>query len=134
MRALTASLSTSLLTTAILLQDLRGKHKIIPNGYNIGRDWVVEQAVKGTWYLNRRYSAQVEWIDGLLEPGNEGASASLIVLENGLTCCNSRHCSRHRARRASRPSHRSAVLDYRASSLCIALPPSLIADARSCQV
>ncbi|BGP34154.1 hypothetical protein JCM10296v2_005969 [Rhodotorula toruloides] len=52
--------------------DLRGKHKIIPNGYNIGRDWIVEQAVRGTWYLNRRYSAQVEWLDGLLEPGNKG--------------------------------------------------------------
>lgn len=53
-------------------QDLRGKHKIAHNGYNIGRDLIVEKATSGSSYLNRRYEARVDWVEGLLPPGNEG--------------------------------------------------------------
>ncbi|GAA5968861.1 hypothetical protein JCM8115_006476 [Rhodotorula mucilaginosa] len=52
--------------------DLRGKHKIAHNGYNIGRDLIVEKATSGSSYLNRRYEARVDWVEGLLPPGNEG--------------------------------------------------------------
>ncbi|KAG0663711.1 hypothetical protein C6P46_002280 [Rhodotorula mucilaginosa] len=51
--------------------DLRGKHKIAHNGYNIGRDLIVEKATSGSSYLNRRYEARVDWVEGLLPPGNE---------------------------------------------------------------
>ncbi|POY71663.1 hypothetical protein BMF94_5358, partial [Rhodotorula taiwanensis] len=52
--------------------DLRGKHKIAHNGYNIGRDLIVERASSGSTYLNRRYETKVEWLEGLLRPGSEG--------------------------------------------------------------
>ncbi|KAK1221139.1 hypothetical protein PQX77_016057 [Marasmius sp. AFHP31] len=50
-------------------------HMIIPDGYNIGRDYLVSQATtppgtrwKGKWWL-----AKVDWHDGLIEAGKEGA-------------------------------------------------------------
>ncbi|KAK1220668.1 hypothetical protein PQX77_016494 [Marasmius sp. AFHP31] len=49
-------------------------HMIIPDGYNIGRDYLVSQATtppgtrwKGKWWL-----AKVDWHDGLIEAGKEG--------------------------------------------------------------
>ncbi|BGP42077.1 hypothetical protein JCM10450v2_006163 [Rhodotorula kratochvilovae] len=52
--------------------DWRGNHKIARNGYNAGRDLLVATAAKGTRYLGRSWEAQVEWVEGLLEPGNRG--------------------------------------------------------------
>ncbi|GAA5889381.1 hypothetical protein JCM6882_000727 [Rhodosporidiobolus microsporus] len=52
--------------------DLRKQHKIAPNGYNLGRDYVVERAIAGSSYLGRSWEAQVEWVEGLLAPGNDG--------------------------------------------------------------
>ncbi|GAA6056735.1 hypothetical protein JCM3770_005871 [Rhodotorula araucariae] len=52
--------------------DWRGNHKIAHNGYNAGRDLLVDKATGGTRYLGRSWEAQVEWVEGLLEPGNRG--------------------------------------------------------------
>ncbi|GAA5941582.1 uncharacterized protein JCM15063_001627 [Sporobolomyces koalae] len=52
--------------------DWRGNHKIAPNGYNLGRDLIVQTALKGTKYLGRSWDTEVEYIEGLLTPGSEG--------------------------------------------------------------
>ncbi|BGP18500.1 hypothetical protein JCM10213_001184 [Rhodosporidiobolus nylandii] len=52
--------------------DLRGNHKIAEDGYNRGRDYVVQRAIAGSHYLGRSWEAQVEWVEGLLQPGNDG--------------------------------------------------------------
>ncbi|GAA5927414.1 hypothetical protein JCM1841_000464 [Sporobolomyces salmonicolor] len=52
--------------------DFRGKHKITEDGYNIGRDLIVQKAVAGTKYLGRTWEAEVEWVEGLLAPGSDG--------------------------------------------------------------
>ncbi|KAM0790797.1 hypothetical protein ACM66B_004644 [Microbotryomycetes sp. NB124-2] len=54
--------------------DVRGRHKVARNGYNIGRDLIVNKAVKGTRYLGRRWTTKVEWVEGLLEPGSDGVN------------------------------------------------------------
>ncbi|KAJ8080218.1 hypothetical protein PM082_017048 [Marasmius tenuissimus] len=54
-------------------KDSSKNHMIIPDGYNIGRDYLVSQACssptrwKGKWWL-----ATVDWHDGLIEAGKEG--------------------------------------------------------------
>lgn len=45
---------------------------IVPNGYNIGRDWFVEKATAGSYSRGMWWKADVEWREGLLEPGNHG--------------------------------------------------------------
>jgi len=48
------------------------KHMIVPNGYNIGRDWFVEKATAGSYSKGMWWKADVEWREGLLEPGSDG--------------------------------------------------------------
>ncbi|GAA6006214.1 hypothetical protein JCM11491_002073 [Sporobolomyces phaffii] len=52
--------------------DIRGRHKIAPNGYNVGRDLIVQKAIGGTHYLGRSWETAVDYVEGLLNPGNEG--------------------------------------------------------------
>jgi hypothetical protein len=51
------------------------RHKIVKDGYNLGRDWFVERALAGSHQKGRNvwWTAQVEWRTGLLEPGSKGA-------------------------------------------------------------
>ena len=51
------------------------KHMIVPNGYNIGRDWFVEKATAGSHWQGMWWKADVEWRQGLLEPGKHGEQA-----------------------------------------------------------
>lgn len=51
------------------------KHMIVPNGYNIGRDWFVEKATAGSHWKGVWWKADVEWRQGLLEPGKDGEQA-----------------------------------------------------------
>ncbi|TFY75218.1 hypothetical protein EWM64_g8794 [Hericium alpestre] len=51
----------------------RKHHKITVNGYNDGRDWLVDNAVAGTYYKGTWWKAEVEFRT-LLEPGHEGPS------------------------------------------------------------
>jgi len=48
-------------------------HDIVPNGYNIGRDWLVSRAVAGSRWNGRAWRADVEWRE-LLKPGKEGVN------------------------------------------------------------
>ena len=52
---------------------MRGRHKIAPNGYNIGRDLIVKKATRGSRYRGRTWTTTVEYVEGLLEPGDTGA-------------------------------------------------------------
>ena len=47
---------------------------IVPNGYNIGRDLLVQSAVSGTGtsWKGISWVTDVEWREGLLEPGFKG--------------------------------------------------------------
>lgn len=45
---------------------------IIPDGYNIGRDLLVERAIVGSRWHGMRWRTDVEWREGLLEPGFKG--------------------------------------------------------------
>ncbi|KAJ7213903.1 hypothetical protein GGX14DRAFT_360272 [Mycena pura] len=55
-------------------EDSRRHHTIVANGYNLGRDWLVEQALAGSelWWR-----AEVEWRWGLLEPGRKGVNHNI---------------------------------------------------------
>jgi hypothetical protein len=48
------------------------RHMIIPNGYNIGRDWLVDRAVEGGHWKGMRWKAEVEWRSDLIESGEKG--------------------------------------------------------------
>jgi len=45
---------------------------IIPDGYNIGRDLLVEAATSVSRWKGKWWQADVEWRTGLLEPGYKG--------------------------------------------------------------
>jgi hypothetical protein len=49
-------------------------HMIVPDGYNIGRDWLVDRAIQGSRWKGMWWKAEVEWREGLLEPGNHGVN------------------------------------------------------------
>ena len=51
------------------------RHKIVKDGYNVGRDWFVERALAGSHWKGHQiwWRAEVEWRTGLLEPGSKGA-------------------------------------------------------------
>lgn len=47
---------------------------IVDDGYNLGRDWLVDRAVQGSRWKGMWWKAEVEWYEGLLKPGKEGTS------------------------------------------------------------
>ncbi|PPQ68826.1 hypothetical protein CVT25_008874 [Psilocybe cyanescens] len=49
-------------------------HTIVPNGYNLGRDWLVERAVTGGHWKGYWWKANVEWRSDLLEEGKKGVN------------------------------------------------------------
>jgi len=55
-------------------EDSSKNHKIIPNGYNLGRDYIVEQATAGSHWKGIWWKAEVEWRAGLLERGKRGVN------------------------------------------------------------
>jgi hypothetical protein len=52
----------------------RDHHDIVVDGYNLGRDWLVQKAVEGGYWKGFWWKAEVEWKEGLLEPGKEGVN------------------------------------------------------------
>jgi hypothetical protein len=55
-------------------ENSREHHTIVPNGYNIGRDWLVDRATSGSRWKGMWWKAEVEWKRGLLKPGKEGVN------------------------------------------------------------
>ncbi|KZS86722.1 hypothetical protein SISNIDRAFT_420591 [Sistotremastrum niveocremeum HHB9708] len=53
-------------------QSLLKHHEITPDGYNLGRNWFVERALKGGRLGETRWTASVEWNGDLLVPGRIG--------------------------------------------------------------
>lgn len=54
--------------------DSRKRHTISPDGYNIGRDWLVERAVQGGKWKGMWWQADVEWRTDLIEAGKKGVN------------------------------------------------------------
>ncbi|KAH9986624.1 hypothetical protein BJV77DRAFT_1028331 [Russula vinacea] len=57
------------------------RHKIVKDGYNVGRDWFVERALAGSHWKGHQiwWRAEVEWRTGLLEPGSKGINHGIPV-------------------------------------------------------
>jgi hypothetical protein len=68
------------LTADFILQDARGNHKITHDGYNVGRDLIVEKATGGTSYRGRTWETSVVYVEGLLPAGSEGSSTLCFLL------------------------------------------------------
>lgn len=45
---------------------------IAPDGYNVGRDLLVQSAITGSSWKGISWVTDVEWREGLLEPGFKG--------------------------------------------------------------
>ncbi|SPO41135.1 uncharacterized protein PSFLO_06617 [Pseudozyma flocculosa] len=68
-------------------QNVARKHMIVPDGYNIGRDELVEQSQAErdtvTSFFGKRYRTSVEYVAGLMPPGQQGVNHDIAV--DGLT-------------------------------------------------
>lgn len=53
-------------------RNLAHAHRIQKDGYNQGRDLLVNASLAGGSYRNWEWMAQVEYVDGLLVPGRHG--------------------------------------------------------------
>lgn len=72
---------------------------IVPNGYNIGRDLLVQSAVSGSSWKGISWMTDVEWREGLLEPGFKGidrACVDILPVVYPHSPCRNQPC--HRAR------------------------------------
>ncbi|KAJ7735741.1 hypothetical protein B0H16DRAFT_1731169 [Mycena metata] len=54
-------------------------HTISPNGYNIGRDLLVQRAVGKTSFNGVRYTTTMRRIDGLMAPGSQGVNHGIAT-------------------------------------------------------
>ncbi|PCH39860.1 hypothetical protein WOLCODRAFT_136532 [Wolfiporia cocos MD-104 SS10] len=59
---------------ASLEKDSSKNHQIVPDGYNLGRDFLVAQATAGSHWNSIWWRADVEWREGLLTPGSKGVN------------------------------------------------------------
>jgi len=57
----------------------RHNHMIRPDGYNIGRDLLVERAVRGGNWKSDWWKADVDWVEGLLQPGKRGINHNISI-------------------------------------------------------
>lgn len=61
--------------------DSSKQHTIGPDGYNVGRNWLVERAVQGGNWKSNSWRADVEWRADLIQAGKKGLPLrySLII-------------------------------------------------------
>lgn len=59
---------------ASLEKDSSKNHQIVDDGYNLGRDYIVEQAEAGSYWKGMWWRADVEWRTGLLPKGKRGVN------------------------------------------------------------
>jgi len=57
-------------------------HMIVPDGYNLGRDWLVERALEGSYWKGMWWHTEVEWQTGLLAPGHHDINHN--ISQDGL--------------------------------------------------
>lgn len=69
-------------------QTLGDHHLIVPDGYNKGRDWLVERAVEGGRWKGMWWKADVEWKEGLLKPGSKGGLSSKLQSKQSIDMVN----------------------------------------------
>lgn len=55
-------------------------HTIDDDGYNVGRDFIVERAVAGSRWKAMWWIADVEWEESLLKPGADGTHSREIFV------------------------------------------------------
>ncbi|UZJ51296.1 hypothetical protein CBS101457_000616 [Exobasidium rhododendri] len=57
-------------------QNVTQQHDIVPNGYDVGRDWMVGQIQSSTTnktsFMFKSYQTKVEYVSGLIAPGTAG--------------------------------------------------------------
>ncbi|KAF8957018.1 hypothetical protein BDZ97DRAFT_1848787 [Flammula alnicola] len=53
-------------------RDSTRNHAIVPNGYNLGRDWFVERAIQGRQRKGMSWKVDLEWREDLIEEGKKG--------------------------------------------------------------
>jgi hypothetical protein len=65
-------------------EDSQKRHRIVKDGYNLGRDYFVKRALAGGLWKGHQiwWRAEVEWRTGLLEPGSKGAPAWLFLFRD----------------------------------------------------
>ncbi|TIA87067.1 hypothetical protein E3P81_04070 [Wallemia ichthyophaga] len=51
---------------------IKERHKILEDGYNLGRDDLASKALLGGSGNGYSFRTSIEWIDGLIEPGSNG--------------------------------------------------------------
>lgn len=62
------------------MKDSSKNHKIVDNGYNLGRDWLVEKATAGSRWNGRWWRADVEWNEqDLLNEGSSGKQSRPLI-------------------------------------------------------
>ncbi|TFK89696.1 hypothetical protein K466DRAFT_486332 [Polyporus arcularius HHB13444] len=54
--------------------DSSKNHMIVDDGYNRGRDYIVDRATEGSHWKGMWWKAEVEWREGLLERGKRGVN------------------------------------------------------------
>lgn len=62
--------------------DSSKRHKIVPNGYNLGRDWLVDRAVEGGRWKGMWWKAEVEWRTDLIDSGKKGQLFFIFSLKH----------------------------------------------------
>jgi len=60
-------------------EDVSQHHMIIPNGYDIGRDLLVEAACKGGTFKGKSWKASVEYRSGLLPEGRTSINHNISI-------------------------------------------------------
>ncbi|KAK7681663.1 hypothetical protein QCA50_015397 [Cerrena zonata] len=58
-------------------KDSSKNHKIEDDGYNLGRDFMVERATSGSYWSGMWWRAEVEWREGLLPKGKHGVNHAI---------------------------------------------------------
>lgn len=92
-------------------KDSSRNHKITEDGYNLGRDFVVERAVAGSRWRGMWWKAEVEWREGLLQRGRRGTFLSSTLPGGTPILIRSCRCEpRYSARRPRRHLDRQKTL------------------------
>ena len=60
-------------------ENLFKHHTIVPNGYDVGRDLLVESATRGSRFGKRAWTANVSYVDHLLRQGSRGVNHNISI-------------------------------------------------------